>query len=549
MAAEKALEGPVTRTLERGGKAADLLRSFETQPSRAVRPTGSTMLTGPVAGKQRVGEVDKIVDRGVYDAGAVAGRDEDKKALLENFWNKKARNYFERQFGTPDDPVLEGIKSGKIKGTSLSSDLRTGFPSYLMDALKPGKTRIKEGNRADTEFMGPGAPETRFFPEYPEAYEDVTRRYDEGTGLQSSVTLMDPAAADPQYTMLSSAGRDMVSRATEKETDKMLGQGMRPELINPKVGGTARSIASPDRVINTGATSAAQELFEAYEEASAFAKMTPEQQREFAQAQGMGDIGDEGMGQNFMADNVRTAIEKGEPVYDIGYMSKPVRSLFNTEQINQYLSGLPAREVANIRFEDAVRGGVKVGENKFRFENLINRIKEGKPVDDKVFSDGVGKPLVQIKDGPLDGFAWKRIEKREATVPEGAYVGHSVGGYEMGGATYTSDKREGFKTGKWQVYTLRDNRNRPVNTIEVRMDDENTPVVTQIKGNGRATGNAAPEKYDSAVLEFLEKHLKPAKVQEDDRFLTPLLQNYKRRLGDETAAEKERALYRELGLE
>jgi hypothetical protein len=230
-------------------------------------------------------------------------------------------------------------------------------------------------------------------------------------------------------------------------------------------------------------------------------------------------------------------------------MSKPVRSLFNTEQINQYLSGLPAREVANIRFEDAVRGGVKVGENKFRFENLINRIKEGKPVDDKVFSDGVGKPLVQIKEGPLEGFAWKRIEKREATVPEGAYVGHSVGGYEMGGATYTSDKREGFKTGKWQVYTLRDNRNRPVNTIEVRMDDENTPVVTQIKGNGRATGNAAPEKYDSAVLEFLEKHLKPAKVQEDDRFLTPLLQNYKRNLSDVTAQEKERALYRELGLE
>ena len=81
------------------------------------------------------------------------------------------------------------------------------------------------------------------------------------------------------------------------------------------------------------------------------------------------------------------------------------------------------------------------------------------------------------------------------------------------------------------------------------MDDENTPVVTQIKGNGRATGNAAPEKYDSAVLEFLEKHLKPAKVQEDDRFLTPLLQNYKRNLSDVTAQEKERALYRELGLE
>lgn len=39
MAAEKALEGPVTRTMERGGKAADLLSSFGTQPSRVVPST------------------------------------------------------------------------------------------------------------------------------------------------------------------------------------------------------------------------------------------------------------------------------------------------------------------------------------------------------------------------------------------------------------------------------------------------------------------------------------------------------------------------------
>ena len=86
---------------------------------------------------------------------------------------------------------------------------------------------------------------------------------------------------------------------------------------------------------------------------------------------------------------------------------------------------------------------------------------------------------------------------------------------------------EGFKTGKYRVYTLRDNRNKPVNTIEVTMEDANTPIVTQIKGNGRATGNVPAAKYDGAILSFLSTYLKPFAISEKDEFLTPLLQSYK----------------------
>ena len=111
-------------------------------------------------------------------------------------------------------------------------------------------------------------------------------------------------------------------------------------------------------------------------------------------------------------------------------------------------------------------------------------------------------------------------------MPEGAYIGHSVGGYEMGGPGYTSEKMEGFNTGLYRVYTLRDNRNRPVTTIEVKMDAANTPVVTQIKGNGRATGNVPAAKYENAVLEFLQGHLKPKTINEDEGLLTPALQAY-----------------------
>ena len=62
------------------------------------------------------------------------------------------------------------------------------------------------------------------------------------------------------------------------------------------------------------------------------------------------------------------------------------------------------------------------------------------------------------------------------------------------------------------------------------MLNEYTPVVMQIKGNGRATGNTAPEKYDGPVLRFLQDFIKPAAIEEQEDFLTPMLRNYKEEL-------------------
>ena len=203
-----------------------------------------------------------------------------------------------------------------------------------------------------------------------------------------------------------------------------------------------------------------------------------------------------------------------------------LRRLFDSRAINEFLAGIPERELKNIRFEDAVRGGAKISAKRMARETLEADIRNGKRVPDKFFSEGVSAPLVQFNEGPLEGFAWKRIESADATVPEGAYVGHSVGGYAQGGA-YGPEKHRLFNEGKYQVYTLRDNRNRPVNTIEVRMDDEYSPVVTQIKGNGRASGNTAPVKYDQAVMQFLQDYLKPVQISESDNYLTPVLKAYK----------------------
>jgi len=535
----------VTRSAVKGAQktaeaATDVAKDFQeynrqlTVPgaSYAVRPSGSTIVSGPIGMKESVSGVDNILNRGLENAKTVAGQNDGQALIIQDFWDKKARNYFTRQFGTPDDPIARGIANKQIRGSSLEED----FPEYLIDQIAAGKTRVKEGVRPEG-FVGPGTPETRFFPKYPRAMDDFTARYDKATDLKGVVLTSDPAAARPEYSnLLSEQGKQLGRTAQVAEEDKLLMQGLRPELINANVGTITRSPTDYDRVIGD-LNRSAEDLFKAYKEASMMNKMDkPEKTNWINQLMGqgrkiMGKTEDEVV-QNMLPENIMTAINKGEPVYDMQYgLQKPLQAVFDPISINKYLASIPPREAANIRFEDAIKGALKMREQTDQRAMLVERIKSGKPVADKVFSEGVSAPLLQFKEGPFEGFAWKRIEKREATVPEGAYVGHSVGGYETGGAGYSADKRDGFGTGKWQVYTLRDNRNRPVNTIEVKMLDEFTPVVTQIKGNGRASGNTAPEKYDNAVLEFLQKYLKPSSIEESDSHLTPLLQNYKKGLG------------------
>jgi hypothetical protein len=106
------------------------------------------MLTGPVGLEDDVGQVDRILQSGISNA-----RFTDQADLIKDFWDKKARNYFTRQFGTPDDPIVRGIADKTIKGSALEKM----FPRYLVDSIAMGKTRYKEG-AVPEGFVGPGAP-------------------------------------------------------------------------------------------------------------------------------------------------------------------------------------------------------------------------------------------------------------------------------------------------------------------------------------------------------------------------------------------------------
>lgn len=481
------------------GEAASSLAALPAL-SGAVRPLGSLFLTRRGQNPDWVG---KLLDDGVRNAQEVLAdmtHSTDRAALMEDFWNTKAANYFAKQFGTENDPVYHGIRDQTIKSPLFEKELN--FPKYILDQLPVGKTKLN-----------PETGESRFFPKYPEAYDVMRKRYDDFTRIRGAVPVRDPASVmDPNYIYNPSRqGEDFMEALRNQEIDKMIAQGTPVSQANPKLDFLTRSVKDPKQIVGPFH---ARSMLENYEAATGTR---------------LGDPGFQGVAQpTLLPQNLRTAFDKGEIMYNTESPLSPLTQLFDTRSINEYLATVPERELKNLRFEDAVKGGAKVFAKRLERETMVADIRAGKNVPDKFFSEGVSAPLVQFQEGPFAGFAWKRLEKADATVPEGAYVGHSVGGYAKGGR-YGPEMHRQFNEGLMRVYSLRDNRNRPVNTIEVRMED-NGPVVTQIKGNGRATGNVAPEKYDQAVMQFLQDYLKPVQIQENDKLLTPLLQSYKQAL-------------------
>lgn len=472
-----------------------------------VRPTGSMMNT------MEESNLSKFIRDAQERLGDVLPDNLDKaqraqrELLIKDFWQTKAKNYFEKQFGTPNDPISDLIKTKRIKGAIVSD--RANFPDFLMDQLIAGKTKVKEAQRPSPDFMGPmqiDPSQTRFYPKYPPAFEEFAERYDAQTGLTGALVSKEPGLMGPDYTYSNTPlGKQRVDEAKQAAIEKLIEQGVDPTLINPKVELSTRSLKDPQTIVGP---LNARTLYKQYESSPGF----------------IGKMLGEGTS---LPQELLTAIEKKEPIYDIDSFGPALADLFKAKGINKYLASLSERELKNAQFPDIVQAANASREQEQSLSMLDQRIRKGKAVPKEVFETGVSAPVVQTKTGPYEGYAWKQLETAASTVPEGAYIGHSVGGYALGGIGYAPEKVEAFNQGRYQIYSLRDNRNRPVTTVEVYMVDENTPVVKQIKGNGRATGNTAPEKYDNLVMDFFQNYLNPRAIEEKDEFLTPILKKYR----------------------
>lgn len=431
----------------------------------------------------------------------------EQRAAIDEFLRTKVRNYFVNQFGTKDDPIFRAIKEGRLSTEKLREP--GGIREYLPAAAREGKSRVN-----------PETGETTFYPtsSAQAALEDINKIYDQMTGMRGTVLVNRTVGKpDQEYGRLETEP-PKAQQLLNETTAALLAERNRPLEINPAVGllgykdpTFAAKVSPKDRLLDVSPTEGRFRPGAAERDIRALMLSSPES----------------------MPKALRTAIEKGQPVYDmdpsgaLGYILAP-------EPLVDYLATLSPREIKNLRYEDAIRGSVKMDELTRQRKAVITRLREGKPVDNKVFMEGVSAPLLTYgEDTKFPGFTWRQITDPEATAVEGAYIGHSVGGYAKEGSYLPEAKKE-FGSGNTKIYTLRDKEGKPVTTVEVKQIEGRGPVVTQVKGAGKKSGNSADKtEYDALLVNLFEK-LNVSGISESDTYLPPLSREYKRRVGNPT---------------
>jgi hypothetical protein len=527
--AVKYLGREAARQVERGMFNEGPLRGITPQPAFAVRPEGggTTFTNVQSTGKSNasVSKLDKMIDAGANPG--ITGLSNEMGDAIENFWRSKAQNYFTRQYGTPNDPVFNQIMSGQLRTPTLQKQI----PDYAIEQTRVGKTRVD-----------PVTGESRFYPKYPQALEDLTRRYDEMTGLKGIAFNTKENIFDPSYpSTMGDRGRQLESQLAEDVVDKMVTGGMNPNLINPNVTLTGiRGDGSSD-LLNY-IPGEYKELYNLYKQPPEESNMISRVYKEL----GLGETKVPGV----VPENIKRAIQTSEPIYDVdlSMYRNALGELLSPRNINQYLATLSPKEITKMRFEDVVKNSARYNLDMFNTQNLVNAVKSGKRIPEKTWRQGLSDPLLTLGEGD-NKFTWHRIIDNEATALEGAYIGHSVGGYAKGG-NYGPTEYRRFKEGEKQVFTLRDPKGKPFTTVEVEkvnvdpMGHEmsirdverakqnnlliNTKtVVRQIKGNGGKTGNTAPKDAEDQVYTFLKDYIKPDKITESDSYLTPKLEEFK----------------------
>jgi hypothetical protein len=474
-----------------------LVKSTAPVTSQIVRPRNQGLVLD-IPGEKPMGYVPQYLNNASANIEAVEAPQDQKTAMM-NFFNSQARNYLTRQYGTPDDPIMKGIVSGKLTNEDLQRFGR--IPSYMTKAAKEGKTRVN-----------PETGESRFYPstEASQALRDINKTYDMMTGMRGAVFDRGTIGSPRFDSLVSDEAGTKQSELRDSTIQQLIDQGVPRDQINQSiglVGYKSPEFVAADKTKSPLVTADYMGLPKSLEEL-------------FLQDP------------NKLPKAFRTAIEKGEPIYDINPRSE-LNTMLAPKELVRYLRTLSPEKIKNLRFDDAVKGSLKLQEEIAERKQFVQRISDNKPVPDKVFLEGVSAPIVTYgKESQYPGFTWRRITDPEATTIEGAYVGHSVGGFAEGGR-YGPKKHKEFVKGDVKIYSLRDERGRPVTTVEVFDIPGSPKVATQIRGAGRATGNTMPKPYGLALVDLFND-IGVTSINELDVFLPPEVLAYKKQKANET---------------
>jgi hypothetical protein len=167
------------------------------------------------------------------------------------------------------------------------------------------------------------------------------------------------------------------------------------------------------------------------------------------------------------------ALEKGQLFYDVNPSS--LEALSPTFVVEN-LAALPENKLKNMSFDQAMVEGAKIMQPRRDYTAAVDMAERGARVPKDVLFTFT-KPITEAGNSQ-----WVQLDDTLATLMEGKLMHHSVGGYHTS-ETYGHGGIQGFKSGRAQVFSLRDKKNGiPEVTLEAEKTDKGLDV-SQIKGN------------------------------------------------------------------
>ena len=401
----------------------------------------------------------------------------------------RAKNYYQKLYGTGSDPIKLKILDGTIEPrrvfpeneSSLSRHYgsQTRFPEALL-----AQARIDHQNNKGLED-----------PILTNSLIAFEKFYDQATGIKAAVSRKNPDGSMPPSEYFDN------HKAFMADYNKRL----------------SRQIEEGDKISNELGVSGNSPL------------VNPVKPSELT----LQELGFDSL-QEISDPTLRRAIENQEVIYDIDdYLAGKgsLAALVNPETMVSGIQNIPPSVLETMSFPDMIqRSNVAIG----RADNMSQAVE----MAESGYRDAVAKEILLdegvelVKDLGNDSF-WFEITDPAYTSLEGALMDHSVGGYAKYDPSYNLGGRAAMESGKARIYSLRDKETgQPRVTVEIDNSNPDRPYVTEhVKGfkNARVKG-----KDLDAVIELLDE----IGVSPDDIELNDLRDFYRIHKSEEVRANR-----------
>jgi hypothetical protein len=390
--------------------------------------------------------LDQYIDEIVKNLSSTEGLAGKDAKEVADFIRTKGRKYFTTDYGSPNDPFRTALAEGRLGVYAEDQKL---FRDYLLDAAREGR---------------------------PTALEDLERIYDATTGLKGLV-----------YGAPDNKGFAISRRVEEAQRKALEAAGVSPENINvPNIYPYSSKELLEARY--NPARMKMGELLKAMEE------LPPELHADFIRGVGQTDPA---------AQSLLYAAKKEQPIYDLA--SSPDLNFLDPKNVAEDVVSIVAagslKDLQRMTFPEAVIRGAQNMRFKRDWQTVIQTARDGKTVPKEVYFKDTS-PVYEIDKNQQ----WVRIMSPDAVELEGAAMRHSVGDYKYKDS-YGHGGKEGFKSGRARIYSLRNEKGVPKVTVQTEFTDDGLDI-TQVKSKF----NSAPTKEEQRAVFELFDTLGPRKI-------------------------------------